>query len=90
MWTAFGIMLGFIAGVVFGNVKIPAGVEDTRWRMILGSTAIPPIFVCAQVHLVPESPRWYMSKGGMRKLLSRCATISMESLPSCDGSLLYP
>lgn len=63
MWTAFGIMLGFIAGVVFSGVKIPAGVEDTQWRIILGSTAIPPMFVCAQVYLVPESPRWYMSKG---------------------------
>ena len=63
MWTAFGIMLGFIAGVAFGGVRIPAGVDDTQWRMILGSTAIPPMFVCAQVYLVPESPRWYMSKG---------------------------
>ncbi|KAL8975236.1 MAG: hypothetical protein Q9197_000539 [Variospora fuerteventurae] len=53
----------FIAGVVFSGVKIPAGVEDTQWRIILGSTAIPPLFVCAQVYLVPESPRWYMSKG---------------------------
>ncbi|KAI4195990.1 MAG: hypothetical protein LQ348_002374 [Seirophora lacunosa] len=63
MWTAFGIMLGFIAGVIFSGVRIPAGVEDTQWRIILGSTAIPPMFVCAQVYLVPESPRWYMSKG---------------------------
>ncbi|KAL8846464.1 MAG: hypothetical protein Q9221_008448 [Calogaya cf. arnoldii] len=83
MWTAFGkkslnmtlptlltsqgIMLGFVAGVAFGGVKIPAGVDDTQWRMILGSTAIPPIFVCAQVYLVPESPRWYMSKGRYQK-----------------------
>ncbi|KAI4266793.1 MAG: hypothetical protein LQ337_008662 [Flavoplaca oasis] len=67
MWTAFGIMLGFIAGVVFGGVRIPAGVDDTQWRMILGSTAIPPMFVCAQVYLVPESPRWYMSKGRYEK-----------------------
>ncbi|KAI4118001.1 MAG: hypothetical protein LQ345_001866 [Seirophora villosa] len=56
-------MLGFIAGVIFSGVRIPAGVEDTQWRIILGSTAIPPMFVCAQVYLVPESPRWYMSKG---------------------------
>lgn len=63
MWTAFGIMLGFIAGVAFGGVKIPAGVDNTQWRIILGSTAIPPLIVCIQVYLVPESPRWYMSKG---------------------------
>lgn len=63
MWTAFGIMLGFVAGVAFGGVRIPAGVDDTQWRIILGSTSIPPLIVCIQVYLVPESPRWYMSKG---------------------------
>ena len=56
-------MLGFIAGVAFGGVKIPAGVDNTQWRIILGSTSIPPLIVCIQVYLVPESPRWYMSKG---------------------------
>ncbi|KAI9840322.1 MAG: hypothetical protein M1837_001769 [Sclerophora amabilis] len=54
MWTAFGIMLGFIAGVAFGNVK---GLE---WRLILGSTSIPPFFVMMQIYFCPESPRWYM------------------------------
>lgn len=67
MWTAFGIMLGFMAGVVFSGVQIPAGVVDSQWRIILGSTAIPPLFVCAQVYLIPESPRWYMSKGRYKK-----------------------
>ncbi len=67
MWTAFGIMLGFVAGVVFSEVRIPAGVENSEWRIILGSTAIPPLFVMAQVYLVPESPRWYMSKGRYEK-----------------------
>ncbi|KAL8941035.1 MAG: hypothetical protein Q9216_002482 [Gyalolechia sp. 2 TL-2023] len=67
MWTAFGIMLGFVAGVAFGGVKIPAGVDNTQWRIILGSTAIPPMVVCIQVYLVPESPRWYMSKGKYEK-----------------------
>ena len=67
MWTAFGIMLGFIAGVAFSGVQIPAGQVNSQWRIILGSTAIPPLFVCAQVYLVPESPRWYMSKGRYKK-----------------------
>ncbi|KAL9124810.1 MAG: hypothetical protein Q9217_005907 [Psora testacea] len=70
MWTAFGIMLGFVAGVVFSEVQIPAGQVDSQWRIILGSTAIPPLFVCAQVYLVPESPRWYMSKGRYKKAFS--------------------
>lgn len=67
MWTAFGIMLGYVAGVVFSDVRIPSGQINSEWRIILASTAIPPIFVCAQVYLVPESPRWYMSKGRYAK-----------------------
>jgi len=67
MWTAFGIMLGYVAGVVFEGVKIPASDDNSQWRIILASTAIPPIFVCAQVYLVPESPRWYMSKNRYQK-----------------------
>lgn len=30
---------------------------------MLGATAIPPLFVMAQVYMCPESPRWYISKG---------------------------
>ena len=60
-------MLGYVAGVVFSGVRIPAGQVNSEWRIILGSTAIPPIFVCCQVYLVPESPRWYMSKNRYEK-----------------------
>ena len=69
MWTAFGIMLGFVASVAFSGLTWP-GVEGdgpgasqfAPWRWMLGSTAIPPMFVCAQVYFCPESPRWYMEK----------------------------
>ncbi|KAL2862830.1 sugar porter family MFS transporter [Aspergillus lucknowensis] len=53
MWTAFGIMLGNIMGVAFMNVG-----EDLSWRLMLGSTVVLPIIVCAQVYFCPESPRW--------------------------------
>jgi sugar porter (SP) family MFS transporter len=61
MWTAFGIMLGYIVCVAF----IPRGslTENVAWRLMMGSTFIAPIFVCAQVFFVPESPRWYIKKG---------------------------
>ncbi|KAF1990695.1 putative MFS myo-inositol transporter [Aulographum hederae CBS 113979] len=65
MWTAFGIMLGFIASVAFYNVQPPAGAnyQFLNWRLMLGSAGLPPLFVAAEIFLVPESPRWYMSKG---------------------------
>ncbi|KAJ5103793.1 hypothetical protein N7532_004322 [Penicillium argentinense] len=53
MWTAFGIMLGNIMGVAFMNVG-----NDLNWRLMLGSTVVLPLVVCAQVYLCPESPRW--------------------------------
>ncbi|KAI8939010.1 hypothetical protein NX059_004853 [Plenodomus lindquistii] len=61
MWTAFGIMLGFIVSVAFQNVTILGRLSP--WRWMLASTSIPPLIVCLQVYFCPESPRWYMEKG---------------------------
>jgi sugar porter (SP) family MFS transporter len=61
MWTAFGIMLGYIASVAFMDVTHPT-IPGFNWRLMLGSTAIPPFFVCIQVYFCPESPRWYMMR----------------------------
>jgi len=67
MWTAFGIMLGFVVSVAFENTRPVTGSETEPWRWMLASTAIPPMIVMAQVYLCPESPRWYMSKGKFDK-----------------------
>lgn len=40
MWTAFGIMLGYIASVAFMDVHSDSLV-GLNWRLMLGSTAIP-------------------------------------------------
>lgn len=61
MWTAFGIMLGFVVSVAFENVTFLG--EYSPWRWMLASTSIPPLIVCLQVYFCPESPRWYMEKG---------------------------
>ncbi|PGH15989.1 hypothetical protein AJ80_05365 [Polytolypa hystricis UAMH7299] len=53
MWTAFGIMLGNIMGVAFGSLE-----PNLAWRLMLGSTVVLPLFVCAQVYYCPELPRW--------------------------------
>ncbi|KAL8823122.1 MAG: hypothetical protein Q9191_006153, partial [Dirinaria sp. TL-2023a] len=62
MWTAFGIMLGNIMGVAFLNVG-----HDLNWRLMLGSTVVLPLVVCAQVYLCPESPRWLIKKNRVDK-----------------------
>ncbi|KAJ9259195.1 hypothetical protein DTO195F2_5012 [Paecilomyces variotii] len=62
MWTAFGIMLGNIMGVAFMSLS-----DDLSWRLMLGSTVVLPIIVCAQVYFCPESPRWLIEHGKINK-----------------------
>ncbi|CAI6332879.1 unnamed protein product [Periconia digitata] len=60
MWTAFGIMLGFVVSVAFENVTFLG--PTSPWRWMLATTSIPPLLVMLQVYFCPESPRWYMEK----------------------------
>lgn len=62
MWTAFGIMLGFVASLAFYGASAP-GLPGLNWRLMLAATSIPPLFVCGMTYFAPESPRWLMSKG---------------------------
>lgn len=57
MWTAFGIMLGFVVSVAFQDLDFLG--EYSQWRWMLASTSIPPLVVMIQVYICPESPRWY-------------------------------
>jgi sugar porter (SP) family MFS transporter len=62
MWTAFGIMLGNIMGVAFMSLA-----PDLSWRLMLGSTVVLPIIVCAQIYFCPESPRWLIQHNKINK-----------------------
>ncbi|KAJ5724149.1 hypothetical protein N7488_002184 [Penicillium malachiteum] len=62
MWTAFGIMLGNIMGVAFMNTG-----DNLNWRLMLGSTVVLPLIVCAQVYVCPESPRWLIQHDKIHK-----------------------
>lgn len=63
MWTAFGIMFGYVSSLAFYHVKDTSNVTGLNWRLMLGSAGFPAIFVMAQVFLLPESPRWLLGKG---------------------------
>ena len=62
VWTAFGIMIGNIMGVAFGGLQ-----PNLAWRLILGSTVVPPLIVMVQVYLCPESPRWLIQHHKVKK-----------------------
>lgn len=62
-FTAFGIMLGFVADLAFLKVKDPHNITGLNWRLMLGSAGVPALIVMSQVFFCPESPRWLISKG---------------------------
>ncbi|KAI0900800.1 hypothetical protein F4806DRAFT_491688 [Annulohypoxylon nitens] len=61
MWTAFGIMLGYVMDLAFFTVP-DRGIPGLNWRLMMGSALIPAVIVCALVYFTPESPRWYLTK----------------------------
>ncbi|KAL2223139.1 putative MFS sugar transporter [Thermoascus aurantiacus ATCC 26904] len=75
MWTAFGIMLGNIMGVAFMGLS-----DDLSWRMMLGSTVVLPLIVCAQVYFCPESPRWLIEHNKINKAFKAFRTLRCSDL----------
>ncbi|WVQ78587.1 hypothetical protein IAT38_000673 [Cryptococcus sp. DSM 104549] len=67
LWTAFGIMLGYVADLAFYHVPDKPHITGLNWRLMLGSAGFPALIVMAQVFFLPESPRWLMSKGKYEK-----------------------
>lgn len=63
MWTAFGIMLGYVADLAFFQVKDTPHITGLNWRLMMASAMFPALVVICFVFMCPESPRWYMSKG---------------------------
>ncbi|CUS09539.1 unnamed protein product [Tuber aestivum] len=75
MWTAFGIMLGYIADVAFYNVQDPPHITGLNWRLMLASAMIIPLIVCFQVYFCPESPRYEMLKGRHKRAFNSLARL---------------
>ncbi|KAG8164093.1 hypothetical protein KVR01_006011 [Diaporthe batatas] len=62
MWTAFGIMIGYVADLAFYFVP-DHGIElGLNWRLMMASAMIPAVVVCCLIPMFPESPRWYLTK----------------------------
>lgn len=87
LWTAFGIMMGYVADLAFYYVPDQGGIVGLNWRLMLGSAAIPPLFVMAQVFFCPESPRWYISKGKYHKAYD--SMLRMRNTPLLAARDLY-
>ncbi|KAI9682660.1 MAG: hypothetical protein M1829_006647 [Trizodia sp. TS-e1964] len=80
MWTAFGIMLGYIADIAFYNIQDTPNIQGLNWRLMVASAMIPAVIVCCFVFMVPESPRWYMSKGRHAKAYKSMCRLRFSKL----------
>ncbi|KAI2787092.1 hypothetical protein POX_f07450 [Penicillium oxalicum] len=78
VWTAFGIMLGNIMGVAFYSLG-----PDVGWRVMLGSSFVPPVFVMVQVFFCPESPRWLVENHKVDKAYRSFRRIRNTELEAC-------
>ncbi|RJE23522.1 galactose-proton symport [Aspergillus sclerotialis] len=84
LWTAFGIFLGFAANLAVKNTGAIA------WRLQFGSALIPAIPLLAGVYLCPESPRWYVRRGNMRKAFKALTRLRNTKLQAArDLYLIY-
>lgn len=79
-FTAFGIMMGFVADLIFLNVKDPHNIKGLNWRLMLGSAGVPALVVMSQVFLCPESPRWLIGKGRYKEAYESLARLRRHPL----------
>ena len=54
MWTAFGIMIGYVADLAFYFVPDQSGIIGLNWRLMMGSAMLPAVIVCCIVYFTPE------------------------------------
>ncbi|KAI0181331.1 hypothetical protein GGR52DRAFT_567562 [Hypoxylon sp. FL1284] len=80
MWTAFGIMLGYVMDLAFFEVPDLSGIIGLNWRLMMGSALIPAVFVCAMVYFTPESPRWYLTKNRHRDAFKAISQLRFEKV----------
>jgi sugar porter (SP) family MFS transporter len=56
----FGILVAFVSNSVL------AGMGESAWRWMLGIMAVPSLLYTLACFMIPESPRWLLSRKGDR------------------------
>jgi MFS transporter, SP family, major inositol transporter len=71
-----GQLLAFTFNAIIGNVW---GEADGVWRYMLAIAAVPAVLLWFGMLLVPESPRWYASKGRFGEALAVLRSVRSAS-----------
>ncbi|KAF7563093.1 hypothetical protein G7046_g1032 [Stylonectria norvegica] len=80
MWTAFGIMLGYVADLAFYGVPDSSNITGLNWRLMMGSAGVPALIVCSLVYKCPESPRWYLTKNRHQEAYSSMSQLRYNKI----------
>ncbi|KAI5953118.1 hypothetical protein KGF54_002489 [Candida jiufengensis] len=80
LFTAVGIMFGYVASLAFYYVPKKSFGTGLNWRLMLGSACIPAFIVLFQIPFIPESPRWLMGKGRHQEAFDSLAQLRYEKV----------
>ncbi|QLG70963.1 hypothetical protein HG535_0A09120 [Zygotorulaspora mrakii] len=79
LWQTF-IALGVALGSIFNRAFV--GLNGSlSWRLMIGSSAVPPLLTAALIFFPPESPRWLIVNGKFKESYK-----SLIGLRSCELS----
>ncbi|XVE66670.1 hypothetical protein DITRI_Ditri08aG0097000 [Diplodiscus trichospermus] len=72
-----GILLGYVSNYAFSKLPTYLG-----WRLMLGISAVPSVFMAIGVLAMPESPRWLVMQGRLgeaKKVLNKTSDTKEEA-----------
>jgi MFS family permease len=72
----FGILMAFLSNWLLRNTG------EHAWRWMMGSEALPALLYTMACFLIPESPRWLLSRGRE----TEAATVLRAMMPEADAA----
>ncbi|GMM37828.1 hypothetical protein DASC09_051530 [Saccharomycopsis crataegensis] len=84
-FVAFGVMLGSVFNRAFVGLD-----PSISWRLMIGSSFVPPLFVVVSILFAPESPRYLLTKRQAKKALEALLSLRGNELSAArDFIILY-
>ncbi|KAB8346319.1 hypothetical protein FH972_023363 [Carpinus fangiana] len=103
IFTAFGIMMGFVVSLMFqtwaidanlgkdvyqGVIHDPHNITGLGWRLTMASPVVPSIIIASFIWFIPESPRWYMYRGEYDRAFGSLCRLRKSSIQAARDCYL--